>query len=152
MYQFGSRSMSRLNGVHPDLIRVVNRALELSPLDFAITEGLRSLATQRKYVTEGKSQTMNSRHITGHAVDVVVLIAGKPQWALQLYTDIAGVFGKAADELGIPVVWGGCWVKVNGAGELDDELAAYIARRKAEGRRPFIDGPHFELARSAYPA
>lgn len=150
-FQLGTRSLQRLSGVHPDLVRVVKRAIELTPVDFAVTEGVRTLATQRKYVAEGKSQTMKSRHLTGHAVDVALFIGGKPQWALQLYIDLAHVFGQAADELGIPIVWGGCWVPVNGAGDLEDELAAYVARKKKANERPFIDGPHFQLDDKAYP-
>lgn len=145
-------SKARIAQVHPDLARVITLAAELPGApDFVVSEGIRSLARQRELFAAGKSQTMQSRHLTGHAVDLAVIIAGRAEWALQLYIDLAGIVGTAADALDIPVVWGGCWVKVNGAGALDDELAAYITRRKAEGRRPFIDGPHFELDKSVYP-
>lgn len=152
-------SIARLRTVHPDLARVIERAyVEYTAVpqlgatrDFVVTEGLRTTARQRELYAAGKSQTMASRHITGHAVDLAVIIGGKAEWALQLYTHLASFVGRAATELNVPVVWGGCWVKVNGAGDLDDELIAYMQRRKKEGRSPFIDGPHFELDKSVYP-
>jgi peptidoglycan LD-endopeptidase CwlK len=139
----------RLAGVNPRLVDVVSHASEHMPagVSFFVTEGLRTIKRQRELVAAGKSQTMDSRHLTGHAVDLAVSIAGQAQWALQLYVDLAGVIGRSAVELQTPVVWGGCWCRVDGAGNLDDELAAYIKRRLAMGRRPFIDGPHFELPR-----
>lgn len=152
-------SKQRLAKVHPDLARVISLAHEKytavptlgTSRDFVVTEGLRTVERQKELYRAGKSQTMASRHITGHAVDLAVIIGGKAEWALQLYTHLAGYVGSAATELNIPVVWGGCWAKVNGAGELDDELIAYLQRRKQEGRKPFIDGPHFELDKSIYP-
>jgi peptidoglycan L-alanyl-D-glutamate endopeptidase CwlK len=143
-------SLNRLAGVHPDLRVVILRANEMyeavptlgTTRDIVVTEGRRTIERQRELYAAGKSQTMASRHL---------IIGGKAEWALQLYTHLAGFVGRAATELNIPVVWGGCWVKVNGAGDLDDELIAYMQRRKKEGRAPFIDGPHFELDRSVYP-
>lgn len=120
------RSISRLRGVHPDLVRVVHRAIELSPLDFAITCGTRSQAEQDRLVAEGKSKTRNSRHLTGHAVDFVALIDGRASWHFPYYKQIADAFKHAAVELGIAIVWGGDWVT-------------------------FRDGPHIELDRKVYP-
>jgi peptidoglycan L-alanyl-D-glutamate endopeptidase CwlK len=146
-------SLNRLAGVHPDLRAVILRAAELpddAPFSFVVTEGRRTIERQRELYAAGKSQTMASRHLTGHAVDLAVIIGGKAEWALQLYTQLARIVGLSATALNIPVVWGGCWVKVNGAGDLDDEMIEYMQRCKREGRRPFIDGPHFELDKSVY--
>ena len=120
------RSVDKLRGVHPDLVRVVHRAIQLTPIDFAITCGTRSQEEQRKLVAEGKSRTMNSRHLTGHAVDFVALIDGRASWDMKYYQQIAQAFKHAALELGIAIVWGGDWAK-------------------------FRDGPHIELDRRVYP-
>lgn len=126
-FALSPRSLGRLAGVHPDLIRVVQRAIELTAVDFGITEGVRDLLTQRRYVAEGKSRTMNSRHLTGHAVDVVAMVGGQVSWTFSHYVAIADAFKQASRELDIPIAWGGDW-------------------------ESFRDGPHFELDRKAYPA
>jgi peptidoglycan L-alanyl-D-glutamate endopeptidase CwlK len=126
-YKLSQRSLDRMAGVHPDLVRVVKRAIELTTMDFAITEGLRTIEKQREYVRDGKSMTMHSRHLTGHAVDVVALRAGSVTWTASDYDPIAKAFKAAAVELGIAIAWGGDWKK-------------------------FKDCPHFELSRIEYPA
>jgi len=108
-FAFGARSRARLNGVHPDLVRVVELALTYSPHDFTITEGLRSVARQRELKAAGASQTMNSRHITGHAIDFAVLVGGKVRWDWPLYGQVAVAFKRAAKELNVPIIWGGDW-------------------------------------------
>jgi len=125
-YVLGSRSRARLKGVHPDLVRVVELALTYSPHDFTITEGLRTVARQRELKAAGASQTMNSRHITGHAIDFAVLVGGKVRWDWPLYGPVADAFKRAAKELKVPIVWGGDWVSLR-------------------------DGPHIELRRKEYP-
>lgn len=125
-FTLSQRSIQRMAGIHPDLFKVVQRAIQITEVDFAITEGLRDIETQARYVAGGKSKTMNSRHLTGHAVDVVALIDGKASWQMADYAKIAQAFNRAAYELGIPIVWGGDWT--------------------------FKDGPHFELSRDRYPA
>jgi peptidoglycan L-alanyl-D-glutamate endopeptidase CwlK len=125
-YQLGIRSRMRLQGVHPHLIRVVERAIQLTPLDFTITEGLRTVERQAELVRSGASRTMNSRHITGHAVDFAVLVGGKVRWDWPLYETVSQAFKQASLELKIPIVWGGDW-------------------------RSFRDGPHVELDRKNYP-
>lgn len=119
-------SLRNLDGVHPDLRTVAWRALQLSPLDFRVTEGLRSPARQRELVQAGASLTMNSRHLTGRAIDVVALVGGLVRWDWPLYEQIAEAFKQASAELNIPIVWGGDWPRLR-------------------------DGPHFELCRKAYP-
>ena len=122
-YALGKRSLERLVGVHPDLVRVVKRAIELTDHDFSVIEGLRTLETQRAYVVKGASKTMNSRHITGHAVDLYPVGRPTPWDKCQM---IAKAMQAAADELGVAIVWGGSW-------------------------KSFVDQPHFELLRSKYP-
>ena len=125
MYSFGSKSKERLQGVHPDMIKVMEEAIKESPLDFSITEGVRTLERQKELFEAGKSQTMNSRHLKGFAVDIAVLVDGKITWEFSKYQIVADHIKKVAKDLGIPIVWGGDWVS-------------------------FKDGPHFELNRSKY--
>jgi len=125
-YKLGVTSRLRLREVHPDLVRVVELALSYSPHDFTITEGLRSVARQRELKAAGASQTMNSRHITGHAIDFAVLVAGKVRWDWPLYGQVALAFKRAAKELNVPIIWGGDWKSLR-------------------------DGPHVELDRRKYP-
>ncbi len=130
-YALGKRSLERLVGVHPDLIRVVKRAIELTEHDFSVIEGLRSLETQRAYVAKGASKTMNSRHLTGHAVDLYPV--GRPTpW--DKCPVVAAAMLAAAVELDVAIRWGGDF---NENGRSDDEK--------------FYDGPHFELRRQQYP-
>ena len=147
-----ARCEMRVAGVHEDLVRVVRNAAE-GGARFRVTEGLRTHERQRQLVAEGKSQTLNSRHITGHAVDVAPLDdAGNVSWAWTLFFPLADAFRAASIVEGVPVVWGGAWGQLMGdyanakAGQ-----AAYVARMKEQGRKPFLDGPHFELFRARYP-
>jgi peptidoglycan L-alanyl-D-glutamate endopeptidase CwlK len=125
-YQLGQRSRERLQGVHPDLVRVVERAIELTSVDFTVLEGLRTTDRQKTLVAAGASKTMNSRHITGHAVDLGAYVDGQVDWSWPLYERIAAAMKLAAKELGVAITWGGDWSS-------------------------FRDGPHFELDRKAYP-
>lgn len=149
-FRFGKRSERNLAGVDERLVQVARTALELSHLDFAVVDGLRTLAEQEKLVAQGRSQTMESRHLTGHAIDVVPWIGGAPRWEAPLFPEIAVAFGAAAERHGTPLRWGGAWNvgDVRGVGPpsyLAKAAADYIALRHAEGRRPFFDGPHFEI-------
>lgn len=119
------RSRDRLIGVHPALIAVVERAIVRTPVAFMVTEGLRTPERQAALVRAGASRTLNSRHLTGHAVDVCALVEGKVRWDWPLYPRIATAFKAAAMELGTPIVWGGDWPKLR-------------------------DGPHFELDRRVF--
>lgn len=125
--KLGSRSRSRLVGVHSDLVLVVGRAIQLTELDFTVLEGRRSLARQKKLVARGASKTMNSRHLTGHAVDLGALEGGEVSWHWPYYDKIHAAMKQASRELGIPIQWGGHF-------------------------RSFPDGPHFQLPRREYPA
>lgn len=147
-FRLSKRSIGRLDGVDAGLVAVVNRAIELTKVDFGVTEGLRSVETQRKYVAAGKSQTMKSKHIEGRAVDLVAYIGSSVSWELNLYDDIANAMRVAAIELDVPIKWGAAW-SVGDIRDFDGSMAEamneYIDLRRSQGRRPFIDGPHFEL-------
>jgi peptidoglycan L-alanyl-D-glutamate endopeptidase CwlK len=126
-YRFSHRSEKNLVGVNSALIAVARRALELSPVDFGITEGLRSRERQKQMVAAGASQTMKSRHLTGHAVDVVAYLGSNISWEWKYYEQIAAAFKQAGVELGTPIEWGGDW-------------------------KTLKDGPHFQLTFRDYPA
>lgn len=159
-YTMGPKSRARLTGVHPDMVRVVERAIVLTPVDFAVFEGLRTYSRQAALVRAGASWTMDSRHITGHAVDLVPWLDfdrdgdSELRWDWPLIYPIAEAVRQASLELHIPVVWGGVWDALLGhlVGPLEDAVADYVARRRALGKRAAIDGPHFELHRARYPA
>ena len=125
-FRFSSRSLRNLEGVHPDLVAVAHRALEITEIDFLVTEGLRTREKQIELVRAGASRTTRSRHLTGHAIDVAAWVAGGVRWDWPLYEEISRAFKQAAFELKIPIVWGGDW-------------------------KSFRDGPHYELSRTEYP-
>lgn len=154
MSQFvlSKKSLSRLEGVHDDLVKVVKRAIEITQIDFTVLEGVRSKARQAQLVASGASKTMDGRHLTGHAVDLAAYVAGSPRWDWPLYYKLAEAVQQAAKELGISIVWGGVWDrKLVDIGDPADAVADYVQRRKALGKKAFIDGPHFELSRQEYP-
>ena len=119
-------SIAKLKGVHPDLVKVIMRAAELSPVPFRVTEGLRTLARQKQLLADGATTTLKSRHLTGHAIDIVPLVGGKPRWDWPLYYKIAPVIKQVAKDLGVEIEWGGDW-------------------------KSFKDGPHFQLSWKKYP-
>ena len=122
-YKLGTRSMQSLSGVHPDMVAVVKRAIEITEVDFTVIEGIRHINRQRELLKAGKSTTMNSRHITGHAVDMV---PWPVDWEdLERFETMSEAMKEAAEELNIPIVWGGDW-------------------------KSFYDAPHFELDRKKY--
>lgn len=125
-----ARSEANMTGVHPDLKKVVRRALTLSPFDFGITSGKRSAKEQNTLFKRGASQldgyARKSRHQSGHAVDFVIYDEnGKGTWAFSYYEQVSWAFKQAANELDIPIVWGGDWIT-------------------------FKDGPHIELDKRVY--
>lgn len=156
-YKLGNTSQQRLVGVHPNLVKVVQRAIELSQMDFAVNEGLRTLERQRRLVASGASQTLNSKHLKqadgfGHAVDLVPWGdfdgngTSEISWNWAHFYPIAHAMRTTAKELGVRVRWGGCWQCLNDT-DLDTDVLVqnYAAARKAQGKRAFMDGPHFEL-------
>lgn len=126
MPRFSVRSVKNLAGVHPDLVAVMNAAIKDSSLDFAVTEGLRTLEKQQRLAAVGATTTLNSRHLTGHAVDVAVFVDGQVRWDWPLYETLAVHVKKCALELKIPIEWGGDWKR-------------------------FRDGPHYQLPWERYP-
>lgn len=131
-FQLGQRSIERLAGVHPDLIRVVRGAILHSRIDFTVVEGLRTLERQKELFAAGRSQTMKSRHLTGHAVDLAPLLDldgdGKSElrWERQHFYPIVDAMRASAAAAGILIEWGGDW-------------------------HNFIDMPHWQLPWSKYP-
>lgn len=148
-FKLSQRSLDNLNGVDPKLVSVVKRAIELTKVDFGVIEGLRTQERQRELVAKGASQTMASKHVEGKAVDLMAYIGSRASWELNLYDDIADAVKAAAIELDVSVRWGAAW-QVNDIrkwqGTMASAMNAYIDERRAQGRRPFIDGPHFELS------
>ena len=124
-FALSARTRARLTGVHPALTAVVERAIALTSVDFMVTEGLRTPKRQAELVRAGASRTLNSRHLTGHAVDLAALVDGAVRWDWPLYPRIAGAMKAAAAERGVALIWGGDW--------------------------RMRDGPHFELDRRVFP-
>jgi peptidoglycan L-alanyl-D-glutamate endopeptidase CwlK len=122
----GARSLSRLEGVHPDLVRVVKRAAAMSDLDFTVLEGLRSLERQKQLFAQRATTTMKSRHLDGHAVDLAPMIGGEVRWDWPLYHRLAAIVKDAATAEGVGIEWGGDW-------------------------KTFKDGPHWQLPWKDYP-
>jgi len=126
--------------------------LELTTVDFAVHDGKRTPEEQKRLVEAGASQTMKSRHLTGHAVDLVPVINGKLRWEWPPIYTIARAMKQAAVELSIPIRWGGCWSRLNTLDEpLEDRVADYVQTRRALGKSSFLDGPHMELPIDSYP-
>jgi peptidoglycan LD-endopeptidase CwlK len=122
-YKLSEKSLRRLDGVHPDLVKVVKRAIEITPVDFVVIEGLRTKARQAYLLDAGKSRTMNSYHLTGHAVDIAPIVDGQVSWAWKHYYPLADAMMEAAKELNVKITWGGRW-------------------------KTFPDAPHWQIDRS----
>lgn len=127
-FVLSKKSRAKLTGVHKDLVRVVDLAIAISAVDFMVTCGLRTLEEQKVLVATGKSKTMKSKHLTGHAVDLAPIIDGKISWKFNDFIPIAEAMQKAAKELGVSIVWGADW-------DSDGDIKEHS----------FIDAPHFQL-------
>jgi len=151
-YKLGQKSLAELEGVHSDLVKVVKRAIEITPQDFSVHDGIRTLDEQKELVKSGASKTLKSRHITGHAVDLVPYINGKLRWEWEPIYQIAEAVRTAAEELQINIRWGGAWdVLLTSEDEpTEDIVSGYVERKRSEGKKAFIDGPHYELPKSEY--
>lgn len=125
-FNLSSKSLGRLAGVHPRLLAVVKLAIQMTPVDFAVLEGVRTIERQRALFQAGASKTMRSRHLSGHAVDLGAIVDGQVRWDWPLYYQVAAAVKAAAEKLGVPIEWGGDW-------------------------ETFRDGPHFQLPWSEYP-
>jgi len=126
-FKLGAQSEKNLIGVHPDLVLVVREAIKITDIDFKVLEGVRSIKRQHEMMKIGASQILNSRHLTGHAVDLVALYGGKAAWDWPLYYILGDCMKTAAKSVSIKIEWGGDWKK-------------------------FKDGPHFQLPWKDYPA
>jgi peptidoglycan L-alanyl-D-glutamate endopeptidase CwlK len=128
------------------MVTVVEKAITISEQDFSVICGLRTVKEQEALVAKGASQTMKSKHLEGLAVDLMAYIDGG-RWELNLYDEIADAIRKAAIELEVNVRWGAAWHKTLNEwdGTAEDLMNEYIDLRRSQGRRPFIDGPHFEI-------
>ncbi len=147
-FTLSQRSLGRLDGVNNKLHSVVTTAIGLTNVDFGVTCGLRTEKEQEDLVARGASQTMKSKHLTGDAVDVVAYIGSRISWELNLYDDIADAFKEASVREGVGIRWGASWHIPDlrdWEGTAEEAMNAYIDLRRSEGRRAFIDAPHFEL-------
>lgn len=124
-FSLSKTSRQRLQGVHPDLVAVIERAIQISDIDFTVLEGVRSVERQRELFNSGASKTMNSRHLTGHAVDIAPYVNGKVSWHWPHYYKLEKFVKQAADDLGVIIEWGGDW-------------------------KSFKDGPHWQLPWGVY--
>lgn len=149
MFELSERSLRNLEGVEESLLVVVLRAIQITKIDFGVIEGLRSEAKQKQLVAAGASQTMRSKHLTGHAVDLMAYLNGRGCWELAVYDEIAEAMRQAAKEQGVAIRWGAAWNVPDICqwdGTMEEAMNHYIDTRRSEGRRPWIDAPHFELS------
>jgi len=149
MFALSERSKQRLEGVDKNLVDVVKLAIEYTKIDFGVTQGLRTPEEQKKLVESGASQTMNSKHITGKAVDLAAYIDGRLSWEHNLYDDIADAMKQAAIERNVAIRWGAAWNVPDirmWRGTMEEAMMYYIDFCRRENKRPFIEAPHFELS------
>lgn len=148
MFKLSNRSFTNLYCVNPSLSTLVTQAIDITKIDFGVIEGLRSFERQKKLVASGASRTMNSKHLTGDAVDLMAFMDGRGSWELPLYFEIAEAMRHVARDSSINIRWGGAWQVPSirlWEGTMEEAHNAYIQGKVRQGRRPFIDGPHFEL-------
>ena len=147
-YKLSQRSLDRLEGVDQGLQAVVKSAIGMTKTDFGVICGLRTIEEQRVLVAKGASKTMNSKHIGGNAVDLMAYVGSRGSWELNLYDDLADAMKEAAIVLGVPLRWGAAWhiddIR-DWDGTMEEAMNAYVDLRRSQGKRPFIDGPHFQL-------
>ena len=148
MYKLSQRSLDRMEGVDERLVAVVKHAITATKTDFGVIQGLRTIEMQKALVAKGASQTMKSKHLDGLAVDLMAYIGGRGSWELNLYDDLADAMAEGANAAGCKVRWGAAW-HIDSIGQykgtMEEAMNEYIDLRRSQGRRPFIDGPHFEL-------
>lgn len=155
--RLGVRSRIELIGVHPRLVAVVRRAIEITEQDFAVVDGLRNLDEQRELVRRGASRTLASQHLAqadgyGHAVDLVPLVNGRLRWEWPPIYRVAAAMHFAATRLGVPLVWGAVWDRSFldlSVAALPMEVEHYTDRRRRQGKKAFLDGPHYQLGNPA---
>ena len=147
-YKLSTKSQERLMGVEPELKEIVYEAIKVTKIDFGVIEGLRTEEKQKQLVESGASQTMKSKHLEGRAVDLMAYIGGRGSWELSVYDEIADAMKEAAIKVDVAVRWGAAWTVTDireWEGTMEEAMNSYIDTRRGQGRRPFIDAPHFEL-------
>jgi peptidoglycan L-alanyl-D-glutamate endopeptidase CwlK len=149
MFKLGTTSKSRLEGLDGRLIRGVSYAINITKVDLFVVEGIRGLEQQKWNVASGVSQTMDSKHLTGDAVDIAAYVGREAVWEGPDMFVVGEAMRKGFQHQGTSVRWGGAWhipdiTKYEGT--LEEANEEYIALRKSQGKKPFIDLPHWELA------
>ena len=147
-FKLSQRSLSKLAGVDEDLVAVVKHAITVTKIDFGVICGVRTVAEQKELVAKGASKTMKSKHLEGRAVDLMAYIGSRGSWELNLYDEIADAMKEGAHAVGVDLRWGAAWHIPDVRfwdGTMEDAMNAYVDLRRSQGKRPFIDGPHFEL-------
>ena len=148
-FKLSERSLGKLEGVNDNMKLVVMKAITLTKIDFGVICGLRTQEEQEELVAKGASKTMRSRHLTGDAVDLMCYLGSRGSWELNLYDDVADAMKQAAQDEGVGIRWGAAWQIPDireWDGTMEEAMNAYVDLRRSEGRRPFIDAPHFELS------
>ena len=148
MFELSSRSLSKLEGVDNKLIEVVKYDIQVTDIDFGVICGLRTEEEQRALVDKGASQTMKSKHLQGRAVDLMAYVDGRGCWEINVYDEVADAMRRSASINDVAIRWGGAWTVPDireWKGTMVEAMDSYIDTRRSEGRRPFIDAPHFEL-------
>lgn len=147
-FKLSKRSLSNLEGVNQRLVSVVKSAIDITEVDFGVLEGVRTISRQKKLVEKGASKTMKSKHLDGLAVDLIAYVDNRISWELSLYDEIADAMKAAAKDLAVPIRWGGAWNVPDitvWEGDMASAMGYYIDYKRAQNKKPFIDGPHFEL-------
>jgi len=147
-FSLSQRSLDKLQGVDKRLVAVVKHAITVTKVDFGVICGLRTIEEQRELVAKGASQTMNSKHLEGNAVDLMAYVGSRGSWELNLYDDIADAMKEGAKLVGVPIRWGAAWHiddMRDWRGTMEEAMNEYIDTRRRQGKRPFIDAPHFEI-------
>jgi peptidoglycan L-alanyl-D-glutamate endopeptidase CwlK len=149
MYNLSERSLKSLKGVDPRLVDIVHRAIEITEVDFAVIEGLRTPEKQLEYYKKGASQiAVGGTHVQGRAVDLMAYMDSRASWEISLYDNIADAMKQAARDAGVGIRWGAAWHIpdiTQWEGTMEEAYNGYIDWCRSKGKRPFIDGPHFEL-------
>ncbi|MDB9721001.1 M15 family metallopeptidase [Winogradskyella sp.] len=147
-FKLSNRSLGKLEGVDERLVAVVKSAIGMTKTDFGVICGLRTIEEQRELVAKGASKTMKSKHIGGNAVDLMAYVGSRGSWELNLYDDLADAMKAAAIDVGVPLRWGAAWhiddIR-DWDGTMEEAMNSYVDLRRSQGRRCFLDGPHFEL-------
>ena len=147
-FKLPQRSLDKLQGVDEQLVATVKLAISLTKTDFGVICGMRTVEEQRALVAKGASKTMRSKHLEGRAVDLMAYVGSRGSWELNLYDDLADAMKEAAKETGAALRWGAAWHIPDirqWKGSMEEAMNEYVDLRRSEGKRPFIDAPHFEI-------